>query len=165
MSKEKFTLTVFSENSPGILHRMSVMFTRRQLNIESLTVCQSEKKGISRFTIVIKCEEDLAQKVVKQINRIVEVKEIYYNRNSELIFKEIAFYKVETSDKKQRIELEELAEKYDAHVIYIGDTYLIIEKTGAEDEIMSLFKLLDSYGIKEFTRSGRIALRKEENLD
>lgn len=156
----KYTITAFTENSPGVLHRINTLLTRRKVNIESLTVSETEKKGISRFTIVVKTNPDLISKVVKQIDRIIEVVEVYVSENRQLIFKEIAFLRVATGTAEKRIEVEEHAHRYGAHVAYATDHDLLVEKTGTEDEVNSLYLLLEPFGITEFIRSGRIAVRK-----
>jgi len=155
---KSFTLSVFTENSPGVLHRLTVLFTRRKLNIESLTVSETEQHGISRFTIVVHCERDLIEKVSKQINRIIEVRDIFVSEDSALIYKEIAFYRVEADTAQKRSEAEDLAHRYGAAVVFAAPTYLVIEKTGIEQDIDSLYLLLEPLGIKEFVRSGRIAI-------
>lgn len=157
-----FTISAFTENSPGVLHRLTVLFTRRKLNIESLTVSETEKKGISRFTIVVSSEPELITKVAKQINRIIEVVDVFVAENKDLIYKEVAFYRVATDTPQKRVEVEELAHRYGASVSYAADRFLVIEKSGAEEQINSLFLLLEPFGIKEFVRSGRIALLTKE---
>ena len=153
-----FTLCAYTENSPGVLHRLTVLFTRRKVNIESLTVSETERKGISRFTIVVHTEPEIIEKVAKQINRVIEVVDVFVAENKDLIFKEIAFYRMETGTPQKRAEIEELAHRYGAAVTLAKDDYLVIEKTGPEEQIASLFLLLEPYGIKEFVRSGRIAI-------
>jgi acetolactate synthase-1/3 small subunit len=155
-----YTISVFTENSPGVLHRINTIFTRRSVNIESLTVSETEKKGVSRFTIVVRTTQDMVTKVAKQIDRIIEVLDTYVSENKDLIFKEIAFFRVKTDSPQKRMELEELAHRYGAMATYASDSGLVIEKTGSEDEINSLYLLLEPFGIEEFIRSGRIALRK-----
>lgn len=160
----KYTVSVFSENSPGILHRITVLFTRRKVNIESLTVSETEKKGISRYTIVVRASKDLVEKISKNIQRVIEVTEVFVSENRELVFAEIALFKVESrSEQQSRLKIEELAHRYGATVVYGAADYLVIEKAGQEDEIDSLFLLLEPFGILEFVRSGRIALRKQES--
>ncbi|HQH27142.1 MAG TPA: acetolactate synthase small subunit [Oligoflexia bacterium] len=156
----KYTITAFTENSPGVLHRINTLLTRRKVNIESLTVSETEKKGISRFTIVVKTDPHLINKVVKQIDRVIEVVEVFVSENRQLIYKEIAFVRVATGTAQRRVEVEEHAHRYGAHVAYVTDHDLLIEKTGTEDEINSLYLLLEPFGITEFVRSGRIAVRK-----
>jgi acetolactate synthase I/III small subunit len=155
-----YTVTAFSENSPGILHRISTILTRRKLNIESLTVSETERKGISRFTIVIKTDAKMIEKVVKQISRIIEVSEAYASENEDLLFQEVAFFRVLTPSQKERAELEQHAERFDAPIVFAEQQSMVIQKAGTEDEINSLYVLLEPFGIKEFVRSGRIAILK-----
>lgn len=157
-----YTISAFTENSPGVLHRITVMFTRRKINIESLTVSETEVPGRSRFTIVVRCEPDLVLKIVKQLNRIIEVVDVFASENRHLIFKEIAFYRVATETQQKRLEVEEHAHRYGAQVGFAHADYIVVEKTGTEMEISSLFRLLEPYGIKEFVRSGRIAIPHHE---
>lgn len=154
------TITALTENSPGVLHRITAMLTRRKINIESLTVSETERHGISRFTIVVDAEEELVEKIVKQIARIIEVRQAYLSRNRELIFKELAFFRVRAPGGEQRRTIEEMAGRYGAAVAYVDPMTVVVEKTGQEDDINSLYLLLEPYGIEEFIRSGRIALRK-----
>lgn len=156
-----YTISAFTENHPGVLHRLTAVLTRRKINIESLTVSETETKGISRFTIVICVEPVMMKKIAKAIDRIIEVVDVFVSENSELLFKEIAFFRVATENKDARPKIEEHAHRYGATVSYVGDDSLVLEKTGAEDDINSLFRLLEPFGILEFVRSGRIAVRKK----
>ncbi len=159
---ERFhTISVFTENSPGVLHRITVIFTRRKMNIESLTVSETERKGVSRFTIVVKAEEATLEKVLKQIARIVEVLDVSAKPNNDLLFKEIAFYRVAADSPDKRTQIEELSRRYGSTIVHLSESSLVIEKTGNEEEVNSLYLLLEPYGIREFVRSGRIAISKE----
>ncbi len=158
---ERYTLCVFSENSPGVLHRITTLFTRRKLNIESLTVSETEKSGISRFTIVVQTERELAYKVADQIQRIIEVSDVYVCDDSDLVFKEIALYKVSASEDEQRRRLDDLVLQQRAQIAFAKNGYVIIEKMGTEVEVRSLYALLEPFGMLEFVRSGRIGLLKE----
>lgn len=155
-----YTISAFTENSPGVLLRINTLLTRRRINIESLTVSETEKKGISRFTIVVNTTPSLIRKIVKQIDRIIEVVDAFVSENPSLIFQEIAFFRVETETPQRRMEIEELAHRYGAMVTYASDSGLVLEKAGTEDQINSLYLLLEPFGMKEFVRSGRIAIRK-----
>lgn len=162
---ERLTVTAFTDNSPGVLHRIVVAFTRRKVNIESLTVSETEQVGISRFTIVVKSPFEAVQKIARQIDRIIEVREVYVSRDSDIVFKEIAFFKIATDSASKRAEIEDLAHRYDAKVTYAEKEFLVLEKTGDEDSISSLFLVLESFGIKEFVRSGRISILKHERKE
>ncbi len=155
------TISVFTENSPGVLHRITVMFTRRKVNIESLTVSETERKGVSRFTIVVKIDDDMLDKVIKQLARIVEVLDVSASPNQDLLFKEIAFYRVAANSPEKRGQIEELSKRYSSKILHLSENSLVIEKAGNEEEVNSLYMLLEPYGIKEFVRSGRIAIAKE----
>ena len=155
-----YTISALTENSPGVLHRITVVFTKRKINIESLTVSETEIRGLSRFTIVVRIPENLASTVVKQINRIVEVREVFANEDTELISREIALIRVAAADPEKRRAVEETALRHKAIVAYAEEDALMIEATGTEDDLRSLYQLLEPFGIEEFVRSGRIALTK-----
>ena len=155
-----YTISVFTENSPGVLHRIVTTFTKRKLNIESLTVSETERRGISRFTIVIITDEDLIKTIVKQIARIVEVREVFSSVDEELIYKELAFIKVRTETAAERFKVERHAERYGAHVVYAEPDTMVLEATGSSSEIRSFYCIMEQYGIEEFIQSGRIAIRK-----
>lgn len=158
--EQLFTISIFTENSPGVLHRITTIFTRRKINIESLTVSETEEHEVSRFTITIRTTAEITAKVVLQIQRVIEVRGVYASEDAELIAKEISFIRVTTSDSGTRREVEDLAHRYDATVAHATAESLTIEKSGSEEDIDALYFLLEPYGIKEFVRSGRIAIRK-----
>ncbi len=160
MDKE-FTIIAFSENYIGLLNRITIIFTRRHLNIESLTVSASEINGIHRFTIVVKDEEENVKKVVKQIEKLVEVIRARYYRNDEIIFQEIALYKVPTNALANGSNVEDIIRKNNAHILTVEPEYVIIEKTGYKEETQDLFTKLEPFGILQFVRSGRVAISKE----
>jgi acetolactate synthase I/III small subunit len=155
-----FTISAFTKNSSGVLHRLTAVFTRRNINIESLCVSETEKKGVSRFTISIKCSDVIVRKVVAQISKIIEVVRVDYHTDNDLVFKEIALFKVTTATSQIRTEIQSYADKHKAVVLAIDSNFAIVEKTGTETEINSLFLFLEGYGIQEFVRSGRIALNR-----
>jgi aminotransferase len=157
-----YTITIFSENTPGVLHRISGLFLKQKVNVESLTVSEIEQRGISRFTIVVKANQPLIQKIVKQLYRIIEVIKVFESTDDELVHKEVAFIKVTTKNPSQRTEVEDLAYLFNARIAHVGTSYLLLEKTGSEEEINSLHALVKPFGIKEFVRSGRIAVLKDE---
>jgi acetolactate synthase small subunit len=121
-TKQLYTISAFTDNSPGVLHRLVTTFTKRKVNIESLTVSETERHGVSRFTIVVMVDEDLIKTIVKQIDRIIEVREVYALLNEDLIFKEIALIRVNASNADDRVKVEEHAERYGARVITSNPT-------------------------------------------
>jgi len=159
-----YTIIIFTENKPGVLYRIADSFLKRKINIESLTVSEIEAQGMSRFTITVKGTKLSIEKITKQLYKIIEVIKVLEMTDDELIFKEIALIKVSTKNPSRRQEVEELAYLFRANIVYVGSNYLMIEKSGSEEEINSLYSLLKPFGIREYVRSGRIALTKEEQM-
>jgi acetolactate synthase-1/3 small subunit len=159
MTKE-YTISIFTENFIGLLNRITIIFTRRHINIESLTVSESEIKGVHRFTIVIKSEEELVKKVVKQIEKLVEVLKAFYYLNEETIYQEIALYKISTEVLKEGRNFEQIIRENHARILTIESKFIIIEKTGHKEETQELLRRLQPFGVLEFARSGRVAISK-----
>jgi acetolactate synthase-1/3 small subunit len=160
MNKE-YTIIAFTENHVGLLNRITIIFTRRHINIESLTVSPSEINGVHRFTIVIDSTEDLVIKVVKQIQKLVEVILASYYTEDEIIFQEIALYKVPTHGLTNGNSIEHIIRDNHARVLAVDSQYVVIEKTGHQTETQELFDKLEPFGIIQFVRSGRIAVSKD----
>ena len=157
---KSYTIIIYTENKPGILYRIADSFLKRKINIESLTVSEIEAQGMSRFTIVVKGTKLAIEKISKQLYKIIEVTKVIETTDEELYFKEIAFIKVSTKDAQKRRNAEDIARLAKAEIIAIDKDFLVLEKTGSEVEIDSLYLLLKPFGIKEYVRSGRIALLK-----
>jgi acetolactate synthase I/III small subunit len=165
MTKIKiYTIIIFTENKPGVLYRIADLFLRRKINIESLTVSEIESKGLSRFTVVVKADPHIIEKVVKQLYRIIEVVKVFEKTDEELIFREIALLKVSTKNAEQREAVEKTALLCQAKVILVGNDFLMLEKSGTEEEITTLYTLVKPFGIKEYVRSGRVALSKGDEF-
>ena len=157
---KEFTITIFSENKTGLISRIVSVFTRRHINIESLTTSKASLKGIHRFTIVINLEEEQVRKLVAQIDKQVDVIKTFYYDNSEIIYQEIALYKVPTKASTNGNSLEKLIRKHNARILEIEPEYTVIEKTGHVEETESLLQELEKIGIYEFVWSGRVAIIK-----
>lgn len=158
MEKE-FTINVFSENYIGLLNRLTIIFTRRKINIESLTVSESHIKGIHCFAIVVKATESMVQKVIQQIEKVVDVLKAFYYTSDQIIYQEIALYKVPTAALTAG-SIENLIREYSARILEVTPEYTVIEKTGHKEETKGLMKKLKQYGLLEFIRSGRVAITK-----
>ncbi len=159
--KQEFNITVFSENHIGLLTRITIVFTRRKINIESLTVSQSAIQGIYKFTIVVKTTEDTVQKVVGQIEKIVDVLKAFYHSNEEMIYQEIALYKVPTEALYEGNQIEQIIRDSGARILEITRDYTVIEKTGHKNETQTLFEQLNQFNVLQFIRSGRVALTRD----
>ena len=158
-----YTITIFSENTVGLLSQVTSVFTRRQLNIETLSVSASAIEGIHKFTITIYCDEEMVKKVVLQIDKRVDVLKSYYNTNEELIHQEIALYKLSTPEFLKIPSVEELIRKHNARILDINENSVVLEKTGHYQETQDLFEELSkTIGVLQFIRSGRIAITKSK---
>ncbi|MBC6490150.1 acetolactate synthase small subunit [Flavihumibacter stibioxidans] len=160
MTKQEYTITVYTENQIGLLNRIAIMFSRRKINIESLNTSPSEVEGIHRFTIVIHEVEEVVKKLVRQIEKQVEVLKAYYNNNEELIWQEMALYKVSTDEIAEKVKVERLLREYGARAVVIRKDYTVFETTGHREETDKLIRVLEPFGLIEFVRSARIAIIK-----
>jgi acetolactate synthase-1/3 small subunit len=160
MSKQEFTVTVYTENQIGLLNRIAIIFSRRKINIESLNTSPSEVEGIHRFTIVINELEEVVKKLARQIEKQVEVLKAYYNTNEEIVWQELAMYKVPTDEIAEKVKVERLLREYGARAVVIRKDYTIFETTGQREETDKLISVLEPYGLIEFVRSARVAIIK-----
>ena len=155
-----YTLIVTVQNKPGVLFKIAGLIRRRRFNIESLTVSHTENSDISRFTILVRGEEDIVEKMSKQLYRIIEVLKICDPKQSEIVARELALIKVSTKKKGSKIEIADIAKHFRAKVVNVDPGYLILEITGNEEKIDSFYRNMRKFGIIEFVRTGRTALFK-----
>lgn len=161
--KKEFTITVYTENHIGLLVRIATIFSRRKINIESLNTSPSEAEGIHRFTIVIDETEDVVRKIARQIEKQVEVLKAYYNTNDEIVWQELALYKVPTDEIAEKVQVERLLREYGARAVVIRKDYTIFETSGHREETDKLVEVLTPYGLIEFVRSARVAIIKNSS--
>ena len=155
-----YTVTVYSENQVGLLNQISIIFTRRQLNIESLSVSGSAIEGVHKFTITTYSDRETMEKLVKQIEKRIDVLRAFFYTDDEIIFQEVALYKVPTDKLLDDRSIEDLISKNNARILEVNRTYTVIEKSGHPDETQSLFEELSRYDVMQFVRSGRVAITK-----
>lgn len=160
MKKQEYTITIFTEDKTGILSRVISHFTKRHINIESISASPSSIESIYRITILVELQDREAEKLVAQINKQVYVLKAFYYTNDEIVHQELALYKVPTGDKLSSTDLESLLRKHNAKVMSVEKEYLVIEKIGYQKETEELLKDLKETGVYEFVRSGRIAIVK-----
>lgn len=158
--KKRYTISVFTEDIVGLLNRVTIVFTRRKINIESIAASDSEVQNIHRYTIVINETEDLVKKVTLQLDEQVEVIKAVYHLDEEIIYQEIALFKVPTDILMQGGEAEHIVRAHHARVLSVEPEFTVIEKTGHKEETQHLFDELEPFGILEFVRSGRVAITK-----
>ncbi len=156
--ENQYTLSVFTENVLGMLTRLTTLLTRRRINIESITSCECEIKEVCRYTIVIKCTTEQAQKLVLQIEKQVEVFKAFSYLNDETVFREIALYKLPIEKLSGKLEM--ILRKHHAQVVALEPSFAIVEKTGHEEDLELLLEELKLFDVLEYVRSGRVAISK-----
>ena len=161
--KQEYTITVYTENQIGLLNRIAIIFSRRKINIESLNTSPSEVDSVHRFTIVINETEDVVRKLCRQIEKQVEVLKAYYNTNEEIIWQELALYKVPTDIIAEEVKVERLLREHGAKAVVIRKDYTVFEVAGQREETDGLIKVLAPYGLIEFVRSARVAIIKKSD--
>jgi len=161
--KQEYTITVYTENQIGLLNRIAIMFSRRKINIESLNTSPSEIEGIHRFTIVIHEVEDVVKKLVRQVEKQVDILKAYYNTNDEIIWQELALYKVPTDEIAEKVKVERLLREHGARAVVIRKDYTIFETSGHREETDNLISVLEPFGLIEFVRSARVAIIKDSS--
>jgi acetolactate synthase-1/3 small subunit len=145
----------------GILNQITAVFTRRQVNIESLNVSASSIPGVHKYTITAWSDEDQILKITRQIEKKIDVVKANYFTDEELFIRETGLYKLATDKVLENPEISRTVRRHDASITEVNPTYTIVMKNGKTDEIISLFRALDEYGcVLQYTRSGRIAVTR-----
>lgn len=160
MNRQLFTISVFSENQVGLLNRLSIIFTRRGLNIESVSASASAMPGIHKINISLISDRVTIDKVMGQIEKCIDVLRAFVYTDDEIVFQEIALYKVPTPQLLDEPNLERLIRQHNARILEITRDYTVIEKTGHETETQALYQVLKGYGLQQFIRSGRVYVTK-----
>lgn len=159
MSQEKHVLSVLVENKSGVLSRVIGLISRRGFNIDSLSVGPTEDPTRSRITIIVDADTQSYEQIVKQLNKLVCVYKLQDLTNDAYIERELVLFKVDAPAEK-RSEVVEVANLFRANIVDVGATSLTIEATGSQSKLQGLEELLTSYGIKEITRTGKIAISR-----
>ena len=157
MDKE-FIITIFSENTVGLLSQITTVFTHRNGNIESITASESAIDGIYKHTIKVRNDEDKVANLVKQIEKKIAVLKVFCSTPNEVVLQELALYKV-----KRSRNVEDLVRRHNVRILDIHDEYIVLEKTGHRDEIRELYKMLSPYGVIQFVCSGQVAIIKSRS--
>lgn len=163
-----YTFLIYSENIAGLLSLITAVFTRRQVNIESLNVCASSTPGVHKYTITCYCNEDMAKMLTKQIEKKIDVIQANYFTDDEIFILETALFKISTPMMLEMSKVSKIVRLHDARIVEVNPTYATIEKTGVTEDILSLYHGLHELGgILQFVRSGRICITKSytEKLD
>jgi acetolactate synthase-1/3 small subunit len=152
--------SVLVEDSPGVLSRVTGLFSRRGFNIESLAVGSSEQPETSRITIVVSGNDVQIEQVKKQLNKLIEVIKVLDITHSEHVERELALIKVKAGPGDARSEIMQITGIFRAKIIDVGADSLMIEVTGDSGKIAAIEDLLSPYGVMEMVRTGKIALQR-----
>ncbi|MEO9870443.1 acetolactate synthase small subunit [Ekhidna sp.] len=162
MEQKEYTISVLTEDKPGLLNKLTIILSRRKININSLNVSTTEVEGVSRYTIVATATKPALEKVVKQIRKLVDVLGSFLYEEDQIYYQEIALYKLSLEVFQKNRLLETLIRQHGAKIIAIEENQIVIEKTGTKQETHELYETLQPFDILEFARSGRVAISKSK---
>jgi len=162
MEQKEYTISILTEDKPGLLSKITIIFNRRKINIASLNVSTTEVTSVSRYTLVVALTPEEVEKIIKQIRKVVDVLGAFCYGEDEIYYREIALYKLSIDTWKNNKNLEPLIRNHGAKVMAIEGEQLVIEKTGTKQETHELYDALQPFDLMEFVRSGRIALSKSK---
>ena len=162
MEKAYYTISVYTENNIGLLNRISAIFLRRHINLDSFTASVSEIKDVYRFTIVVNITEVQVKKIIGQIEKQIEVIKAFYHKDDETIYQETALFKVASNLLFENRQIQNVIKDSNANIVTVTPEFFVLEKTGRRNEVEALYDNLEPYGLMQFVRSGRIAVTKEK---
>lgn len=162
MEKQWFTISAYAENNVGLLNRISGIFLKRHINIESLNVSKSEIEHVSKFTIVVFTTEDWTRKIVQQIEKQIEVIKAFYHRDDETVYQESALFKIRSALLFDEPQIQNAIKESNSKIVTVHREFFVLAKTGRRHEIDEMHDRLEPFGIMQFVRSGRIAVTKAE---
>lgn len=160
--KQLYTISIYSENNIGLLNRISAIFLKRHINIESFSTSPSEIINVFRFVIVVQMTQTKIKKIVGQIEKQVDVIKAFYHTDEETIFQESALYKVKSSALFEERHIQNVIKESHANIVTVSPEFFVIEKTGFRHETEKLYNDLAPYGLLQFVRSGRISVTKSK---
>jgi acetolactate synthase-1/3 small subunit len=159
--KQEFTISLFTEDHIGILGQITIILTRRQINIDSFSASESAVKGVYLLTIVVKTTPEMIQKVARQMEKLIDVLKVFVHTSDQIIYQEIALFKVNTSGLMSGNTIDDLVRTYNVRILEVSPEYMIIEKTGHRTEINDLLAYLEPFGLLQFAKSGRVAITRQ----
>jgi acetolactate synthase-1/3 small subunit len=160
MKMQSHVISTLVENKPGVLQKVSSLFTRRGFNIDSITVGTSEFEGLARMVIVVNGDEKVLEQVTKQLNKLIDVVKVKDLNKDTLVKRELCLVKVKINNETARSEIIQYANIYNGKIIDVCDNNITLEITGNPKKINSLISLLKNYGILKIARTGPTALSR-----
>ena len=158
--KENYTVSIYTENNIGLLNRISAIFLKRHINIDTINSSPSELDQIYRFVIVVKVSEKDIKKIITQIEKQIEVIAAFFHTDQETIFQESALYKVKSKSLFEERHIQNIIKNSHAKIVTVSPEFFVIEKSGRTHELDNLYEKLNKYGILQYVRSARIAVTK-----
>lgn len=159
--KQEFTISLFTEDHIGILGQITIILTRRQINIDSITASESAVTGVQLLTIVVITTNEMIQKVARQMEKLVDVMKVFVHSSDQIIYQEIALFKISTKGLMSGNVIDHIVRDHHARILEVSPEYIVLEKTGHKTEITELLAQLEPYGVLQFARSGRVAITKQ----
>ena len=160
--QQLYTISIYTENNIGLLNRISAIFQRRHINIESLNTSASEIEGVSRFTILVSMSEAQIKKIIGQIEKQVEVIKAYYHTEEDTIYQESCLFKIKSDLLFEERQIQNIIKESNARIVTVNKEFFVLEKSGRRSELELLHRELNAFGIMQFVRSGRIAVTKDK---
>lgn len=157
-----YTVSIYTENNIGLLNRISAIFQRRHLNLDSINISNSEIENVSKWTIVLQLSEERMKKIIGQIEKQIDVIKAYYHTEEETIYQESCLFKLRSNLLFDERQIQNIIKESNARIVTVNREFFVIEKSGRKEELELLHRELSVFGIMQFTRSGRIAVTKDE---
>ena len=151
--KQLYTISIYTENNIGLLNRISAIFQRRHINIESINTSVSEIEGVSRFTILVNMTENQIQKILGQIEKQVEVIKAYYHNEEDTIYQESCLFKIKSDLLFEERQIQNIIKESNARIVTVNKEFFVLEKSGRRSELEVLHRELSAFGIMQFVRS------------
>ena len=161
-NEQLYAVSIYTENNIGLLNRISAIFQRRHINIESLNTSPSEIEGVSKFTVVVNMNEVNIKKIIGQIEKQVEVIKAYYHSLDDIIYQISGLFKIKSELLFEERQIQNIIKESNARIVTVNKEFFVLEKSGKKEEIKILYDKLSVFGIMQYTRSGLIAITKEE---
>lgn len=161
---DRLVLSLLVENNPGVLNRVAGLFSRRGYNIESISVGQTNIKGMSRMTVVSTGDEQILTQIEKQLGKLVEVVEIEKLEPDDSVYRELVLIKVD-ANADQRTNINSIVDIFRAHIIDVSPTSLIIEVTGNTRKVNQLLTMLNGFNVIEIARTGLVGMHRGSQED
>lgn len=164
MAAAKHTIVALVADRPGVLNRMASLFRRRGFNIDSIAVGHSETPHLSRMTIVAEGTTTQVEQIRKQVEKIIDVIRVQDITSQDIVTRELALFKVKAGA-ENRSEIMQIVDIFRAKIVDVSADSVMVEATGDEEKVDSLYNLLKPFGIKEMTRTGRIAMTRGDQVN